>query len=45
MVTGSRNLVSLDLEKGTYGIICFLPDRTDGAPHFVHGMMKEIVVE
>lgn len=45
IVTGGRNLVSLDLEKGTYGIICFLPDRTDRQPHFAHGMMKEIVVE
>ena len=45
MVNGSRNVVALDVEKGTYGIICFLPDRTDGQPHFVHGMMKEITVE
>lgn len=45
LAPGRRNVVALDLTPGTYGFICFLPDRGDGQPHFVHGMMKEVVIE
>lgn len=33
------------LDPGRYGLICFIPDASDGQPHFVHGMMDHITVE
>jgi hypothetical protein len=45
MSVGESNWVSVDLEPGTYGLICFIPDqRGDGKPHFMHGMTKEFEV-
>lgn len=41
---GEVNNFSVNLRRGRYGLICFLPDRGDGRPHFLHGMMKEIEV-
>ncbi|CAN5271542.1 hypothetical protein BH23GEM2_BH23GEM2_15230 [soil metagenome] len=41
---GQANNFSVNLRRGRYGLICFLPDRGDGRPHFLHGMMKEIEV-
>lgn len=29
---------------GRYGMICFIPDRGDGRPHFLHGMKGEVMV-
>ena len=38
--------VSVDLEPGTYGITCFLPDLNgDFSPHVAHGMLQVFVVE
>jgi hypothetical protein len=34
-----------DFTPGTYGLLCFDADHTDGQPHFRHGMHKEIVVK
>ena len=41
---GRENTIAVDLEPGDYALICFMPDAKDGAPHFVHGMIKQIKV-
>ena len=41
---GGRGTFTADLEPGTYGLLCFVPDAKDGKPHLAHGMMKEIKV-
>lgn len=41
---GGFNLIEVDLQPGEYALICFLPDATDGKPHFVHGMVKQLTV-
>ncbi len=41
---GEANNFSVNLRRGSYGLICFLPDQGDGRPHFLHGMIKEIEV-
>ena len=40
-----RNLLPVDLEPGEYMVICFLPDVSDGAPHFTKGMAQPLTVE
>lgn len=35
---------TVDLEPGTYVLLCFVPDYRDGAPHIAHGMMRELTV-
>jgi len=35
----------LELEKGTYEVVCFVPAATDQLPHFDHGMHRTLVVE
>jgi len=35
----------VDLKPGRYALICFLPDASDGKPHFEHGMVREIELE
>ena len=37
--------VQIYLDPGRYGMICFVPDAGDGAPHFAHGMVDEFTVE
>lgn len=44
MSVGERNWISVDLERGSYALICFIPDRGDGKPHFMHGMTREFEV-
>ncbi len=41
---GERNWLTLDLVRGTYALLCFLPDAGDGRMHLEHGMVREIVV-
>jgi hypothetical protein len=36
--------VTLDLSPGTYAFLCFVPDVSDSAPHFVHGMLQEVEI-
>jgi hypothetical protein len=40
----AENLITLDLEPGRYGLLCFVADAKDGRPHFMHGMVSEIEV-
>jgi uncharacterized cupredoxin-like copper-binding protein len=44
---GKRLLIDFTFTPGSYALICFVPDIRDGAPHFVHGMVKtfEIAAE
>jgi hypothetical protein len=41
---GQYNLYEVDLEPGTYAMICFLPDP-EGTPHVLLGMVEIIIVE
>jgi hypothetical protein len=42
MGPGVVNTVDLDLGPGEYGLVCFVPDSTDGKPHVAHGMVKQL---
>src|SRR5215207_4429341 len=41
---GDQGSFDVDLTPGEYGFICFVPDKKDGKPHLMHGMMKQIRV-
>jgi len=36
---------TLQLEPGTYEVVCFVPAATDQRPHFEHGMHRTLVVD
>ena len=38
-------MVNLDLKKGKYALVCFIPDRQGGPPHVAKGMVSEATVE
>ncbi|MEZ4671362.1 MAG: hypothetical protein R3E39_25960 [Anaerolineae bacterium] len=43
---GTQSWVTIELEPGTYAVICFLPDlHSDFSPHLAHGMVQTFVVE
>lgn len=44
MVPGEEMLVEATLVAGEYVMICFVPDRKDGKPHFAHGMAMPFTV-
>ena len=44
MAPGYANVIDVDLAPGNYALICFVPDMKDGAPHFVHGMVRAFTV-
>ena len=41
---GNENDNVIDLEEGTYALICFIPSPTDGIPHAFKGMRQELEV-
>jgi hypothetical protein len=41
---GEVSYFTADLTPGSYMLICFVPDRKDGKPHFMKGMMQTISV-
>ena len=41
---GGENSATLDLAPGSYVMVCVIPAMTDGQPHFMKGMIKEISV-
>ena len=41
---GIVNYASFEFTPGEYALICPIPDRTDGQPHFVHGMVDQITI-
>lgn len=45
MPPGAAVVQHEDLTPGTYELLCFVPADTDGKPHFMHGMQKEIIVQ
>lgn len=36
--------ITVDLEVGTHGLVCFFPDMSDGMPHAYHGMYEVVEV-
>jgi hypothetical protein len=42
---GDRVTFTGEFEPGRYGLICFIPDRATGRPHFLHGMASEFTVQ
>jgi hypothetical protein len=42
---GERVSFTGEFEPGRYGLICFIPDKATGRPHFLHGMTSEFTVE
>jgi hypothetical protein len=42
---GGEGFFTMNFVRGRYGLICFLPDLTRGAPHFMRGMLMDINVE
>jgi hypothetical protein len=43
--SGTTAYITVDLQPGNYGFICFLSDAKDKQPHFAHGMIKDFKVE
>lgn len=43
--SGAHSYFIVDLEPGTYALLCFAPDHHSGAPHAMLGMMQEFVIE
>ena len=43
--SGGWTTFEANLQPGDYVLICFVPDASDGRPHFMHGMMQTIRVE
>ncbi|MDP2480192.1 MAG: hypothetical protein Q8W51_03195 [Candidatus Palauibacterales bacterium] len=41
---GREAEAEVDLRPGHYAFLCFLPDATDGKPHFEHGMVSAFTV-
>jgi uncharacterized cupredoxin-like copper-binding protein len=42
---GKHATFTVMLERGSYVLACFIPDKTDGKGHLLHGMVKEMTVE
>jgi hypothetical protein len=42
---GREQVVELELRKGAYALVCFVPDRAGGPPHAFKGMVSEATVE
>jgi hypothetical protein len=41
---GTSIWVPVNLEPGTYVLVCFFPDIADGLPHAYHGMYSVVEV-
>jgi hypothetical protein len=42
---GKGAAFTVTLARGTYLLVCFIPDKKDGRSHLLHGMLQEITVE
>jgi hypothetical protein len=42
---GRSQVVDLDLDSGSYALVCFVTDREGGEPHVAQGMITEAEVE
>jgi hypothetical protein len=36
--------IGIDLQPGTYALMCFIPDRSTGMPHAMLGMVSIVTV-
>ncbi|MDZ7680470.1 MAG: hypothetical protein U5J63_01875 [Fodinibius sp.] len=45
MSKGGVNYIDVDFSPGEYALICPFPDKEDGMPHFMHGMVQQFSVE
>lgn len=45
LTPGESATTTLDLEPGTYSLLCFVSDPESGAPHAFLGMAQDLVVE
>ena len=43
--SGKAAALTVTLARGTYVLVCFIPDKHDSKSHLLHGMVKEIAVE
>ncbi len=41
---GKRGYFTVSLTPGKYLLTCYVPDKQDGRPHVMHGMVQEITV-
>ena len=41
---GAKQILTLDLKKGNYALVCFIPDRQGGPPHVAKGMISQAEV-
>jgi uncharacterized cupredoxin-like copper-binding protein len=44
MARGGHAYVTMNLPPGEYALICFVSAKTDGKPHYAHGMARQIAV-
>jgi uncharacterized cupredoxin-like copper-binding protein len=42
---GQEAVMEFDFTPGSYVLLCFMPDATDGLPHVAHGMVQELQIE
>lgn len=42
---GGKMLIEVDLEPGSYSLLCRVRDATDGRPHDAHGMSRDFLVK
>ena len=44
VISSGQKLVqtNVNLEKGSYVVLCFLTDKAGGRPHFTKGMIQEL---
>jgi hypothetical protein len=45
LVKGADAYFTADFTPGNYVMICFVGDKKDNKPHFMHGMVKEFAVQ
>lgn len=43
--TGTSTWITVELEAGTHGLVCFFPDMTDGETHAYHGMYTVVEID
>ncbi len=41
---GRTQRMTVDFKPGNYVLLCFIPDKGDGKPHIMHGMVKTFTV-
>jgi len=44
VIKGKNTFFEATLTPGEYGLICFLPDKTDGKQHYKHGMLQQFKI-